>query len=78
MDHQNWDPQVIRKSAQAIRADALRKGEKQTVERRSDMAQHLAKVEREDFVPFLRIPFVIWKPINEHPLHENSRRLIVS
>ncbi len=49
MDHQNWDPQVIRKSAAAIKADALRKGEKQTVERRSDTAQHLAKVEREDY-----------------------------
>lgn len=50
MEHQNWEPQVIRKSAEAIRADALRKGEKKTVERRSDMAQHLAKVEREEYV----------------------------
>jgi DNA-binding transcriptional regulator YiaG len=50
MDHQNWEPQVIRKSADAIKADALRSGRKQTIERRSDMAQHLAKVEREEYV----------------------------
>jgi DNA-binding transcriptional regulator YiaG len=49
MEHQNWEPQVIRKTAAQLRADALRKGEKQTVERRSDMAKHLAKVEREDY-----------------------------
>jgi hypothetical protein len=49
MDHQNWTPQVIRKSAEQIRADALRSGKKETVERRSDLAQHLAKVEREDY-----------------------------
>ena len=50
MEHQNWDPQVIRKTASAIRADAIRKGEKATVERKSGEAQHLAKVEREEYV----------------------------
>jgi DNA-binding transcriptional regulator YiaG len=49
MEHQNWEPQVIRKTSAQLKADALRKGEKKTVERRSDMAQHLAKVEREDY-----------------------------
>lgn len=50
MEHQNWEPQVIRKTASQLKADALRRGEKQTIERRSDTAQHLAKVEREDYV----------------------------
>ncbi len=50
MEHQNWEPQVIHKTAAQLRADALRKGEKQTVARRSDTANHLAKVEREEFV----------------------------
>lgn len=50
MEHQNWEPQVIRKSAEAMKADALRKGEKRTVERKSDEVQRLAKVEREEFV----------------------------
>lgn len=49
MDHQNWEPQTIRKSAEQLKADALRKGQKQTVERRSDEAQRLAKVEREEY-----------------------------
>jgi ribosome-binding protein aMBF1 (putative translation factor) len=49
MDHQNWEPQIIRKTAAQLKADALRKGEKQTVERRSDEAQRLAKVEREEY-----------------------------
>lgn len=49
MEHQNWEPQVIRKTAAQLKADALRKGEKTTVERRSGEAQRLAKVEREEF-----------------------------
>lgn len=49
MDHQNWEPQVIRKTAAQLKADALRKGEKKVVERKSDEAQRLAKVEREEF-----------------------------
>lgn len=49
MDHQNWEPQIIRKTAEQLRADALRTGKKVTVERRSDEAQRLAKVEREDY-----------------------------
>ncbi len=48
MDHQNWDPQVIRKTAAGIRADALRTGKKETVERRSGEASHLAKLDREE------------------------------
>lgn len=50
MDHQNWEPQVIRKSAAQLKADALRTGKKETVEKRSAVAQHLAKVEREEYV----------------------------
>lgn len=49
MDHQNWEPQVIKKSAAQLKADALRKGDKITTERRSDEARRLAKVEREEF-----------------------------
>ncbi len=49
MDHQNWEPQLLRKPAAVARADALRTGKKEIVERRSDMAQHLAKVEREEY-----------------------------
>jgi ribosome-binding protein aMBF1 (putative translation factor) len=49
MDHQNWEPQIIRKTAAAIRADALRKGTKQVVERKSDEGIRLAKIEREEF-----------------------------
>jgi len=49
MEHQNWDPQIIRKPASAIRADALRKGVKQVVERKSDEGIRLAKIEREDY-----------------------------
>jgi hypothetical protein len=50
MEHQNWEPQVIRKTAAQLKADALRSGKKETVEKRSSVAQHLAKVEREDYV----------------------------
>ena len=50
MDHQNWEPLVIRKSAAGIRADALRSGKKETVERKSGDGGHMAKVEREDYV----------------------------
>ena len=49
MEHQNWEPQVIRKTAAQLKADALRKGDKVTVERKSGEAQRLAKVEREEF-----------------------------
>lgn len=49
MEHQNWEPQVIKKTAAQLKADALRTGKKVTVERRSDEAQRLAKVEREDY-----------------------------
>jgi DNA-binding transcriptional regulator YiaG len=49
MDHQNWEPQILRKTAEQLRADALRTGKKVTVERRSDEAQRLAKVEREEY-----------------------------
>lgn len=50
MEHQNWEPQVIRKSAAQLKADALRSGQKVTTERKSTEAQRLAKVEREEFV----------------------------
>ena len=50
MEHQNWEPLVIHKPASAIKADALRSGKKETVEKRSATAQHLAKVEREEYV----------------------------
>lgn len=49
MDHQNWDPQVIRKSAEAIKADALRSGRKETVVRKSDEGIRLAKIEAQEF-----------------------------
>lgn len=49
MEHQNWESQVIRKSAAALRADALRSGKKETVERKSDESMRLAKIEREEF-----------------------------
>ena len=45
MDHQNWEPQVLHKSARQSSA-----GKKETIPRRSSEAQHLAKVEREDYV----------------------------
>lgn len=48
MDHQNWEPQVIRKPAEAARRDALRKGQKEVVERKTSDAAHLAKVERDE------------------------------
>jgi ribosome-binding protein aMBF1 (putative translation factor) len=50
MDHQNWTPLVLHKPASAIKADALRSGKKETVERNSSNSQHLAKVEREDYM----------------------------
>lgn len=49
MDHQNWEPQVIRKSAEQLRADALRTGKKQTVERKSDEGIRLAKIEAQEY-----------------------------
>lgn len=49
MDHQDWNPQVIRKTPAQIRADALRSGKKQTVERSSYDGAHMAKVEREEY-----------------------------
>ena len=49
MDHQNWEPQVIRKSAAEIRADALRSGKKEAVERRSDEGARLAKIEAQEY-----------------------------
>ncbi len=55
MDHQNWEPQVIRKTAAQIKADAVRRGEKTTVERKSTEAQRLAKIEREEFVVAKRL-----------------------
>ena len=50
MEHQNWEPQVMRKTAAQLKADALRTGQKVSVERKSGEAQRLAKVEREEFV----------------------------
>jgi hypothetical protein len=55
MEHQNWEPQVIKKTAAQLKADALRKGEKTTVPRQSTEAQRLAKVEREEFVVAKRL-----------------------
>jgi DNA-binding transcriptional regulator YiaG len=49
MEYQNWEPQVIRKSAAEIKADALRKGQKHTVERSSSEAQRLVKIEQQEF-----------------------------
>ena len=49
MDHQNWEPQVIRKSAAQLKADALRTGKKETVERRSDESARLAKIEAQEY-----------------------------
>ncbi len=50
MDHQNWEPQIIRKTAAGLRADALRTGKKETVARSSGTASHLAKLDREEIV----------------------------
>lgn len=50
MDHQNWEPVVIRKSAASLKADAQRKGSVEAQERRSTEASRLAKLEREDYV----------------------------
>ena len=44
MDHQNWEPQVVHKSA-----EALRKGTKQIVERKSDEGIRLAKLEEKEY-----------------------------
>ena len=49
MEHQNWEPQVIRKSAEAIKADALRSGRKETIVRKSDDGIRLAKIEAQEF-----------------------------
>lgn len=55
MDHQNWEPQVIHKTAAQIKADALRHGEKVTIPRRSEEAERLAKIEREEFTQAKRL-----------------------
>jgi DNA-binding transcriptional regulator YiaG len=49
MDHQNWEPQVIRKTAEAIRKDAMRTGKKISVERKSDEAVRLAKLDQSEY-----------------------------
>jgi len=49
MEHQNWEPLILRKSTAAIRSDALRSGKKETVERKQGDQGHLAKVEREEY-----------------------------
>jgi ribosome-binding protein aMBF1 (putative translation factor) len=46
MDHQNWEPQVLRKTAAQIRASAPTT----TVPRRSTESQRLAKLENEEYV----------------------------
>lgn len=47
MDHQNWEPQVLHKTAAQIRASAP----KTTIQpRRSTEAQRLAKLENEEYV----------------------------
>jgi ribosome-binding protein aMBF1 (putative translation factor) len=50
MEHQNWEPQVIRKTAAQLKADALRSGKKETIAKQNSTAQHLAKVEREEYI----------------------------
>jgi ribosome-binding protein aMBF1 (putative translation factor) len=52
MEHQNWEPQVLRKSAAQIKASAIRTGRVEAVERKTTSTQgsHFAKVEREDYV----------------------------
>jgi hypothetical protein len=49
MDHQNWEPQILRKSAAALRTDALRTGKKEIVERKSDEGVRLAKLEAQEY-----------------------------
>jgi DNA-binding transcriptional regulator YiaG len=49
MDHQNWEPQVIRKSAEQLKADALRTGRKVTMERKSNEGIRLAKLEEKEY-----------------------------
>lgn len=49
MDHQNWEPQIIRKPTSQVRADALRTGKKEIVERRSDEGIRLAKLDQAEF-----------------------------
>lgn len=46
MDHQNWEPHVLRKTAAQISASS---GKKEIVERKSTEAQRLAKVENEEY-----------------------------
>ena len=50
MEHQNWEPQVMRKTSAQIKADAIRKGNKETVERKPSDGGHMAKLEREEYV----------------------------
>ena len=45
MEHQNWEPQIIRKPASQIRAT----GKKEIVERRSDEAIRLAKLDQAEY-----------------------------
>lgn len=42
MDHQNWEPQILRNSA-------ARSGKKETIERKSDEGARFAKIEREEY-----------------------------
>ena len=49
MEHQNWDPQVLHKTTAQRKADAIRTGKREIVERKSSELQHLAKVEKEEF-----------------------------
>jgi DNA-binding transcriptional regulator YiaG len=49
MEHQNWDPQVIRKSADQLKADALRHGRRELVERKSNEGIRLAKIEQQEY-----------------------------
>jgi DNA-binding transcriptional regulator YiaG len=49
MDHQNWEPQVIRKTADELRKDAVRTGKKVIVERKSDEVIRLAKLDQSEY-----------------------------
>ena len=50
MEHQNWEPQVLRKSAAQVKANAIRSGKTEAVERKTTEGSHFAKVEREEFL----------------------------
>ncbi len=49
MDHQNWEPVILRKSAAQLRTDAIRKGASEVQERKSSEASRLAKLDREEY-----------------------------